>query len=127
MNLWIRIDQRQGGNGMLSYEKLDVYRCAIEFVTLSTKLMSNLPKGNGVANDQLKRASFSIPLNIAEASGKRQMADRRRFFNIARGSAMECGAILDVLTHSEQVSADATLPLKTLLERIVSMLTKLGS
>jgi four helix bundle protein len=112
---------------MLSHEKLDVYRCSIEFVTLSTKLMGDLPKGNGVANDQLKRASFSIPLNIAEASGKRQMADRRRYFNIARGSAMECGAILDVLTHSEQVSIDAVLPLKNLVERIVSMLTKLGS
>jgi four helix bundle protein len=44
----------------------------------------------------LKRASWSIPLNIAEGCGKLSNVDKQRFHSIARGSAMECGAILDV-------------------------------
>jgi four helix bundle protein len=52
-------------------------------------------RGEGDLKDQFRRASISIPLNIAEASGKVSPSDRGRFFAIARGSAMECAAILD--------------------------------
>ncbi len=54
------------------------------------------PKSLAVV-DQLDRASTSIPLNIAEGNGKFTGADRCRFFDIARGSALECAASLDVL------------------------------
>jgi four helix bundle protein len=39
---------------------------------------------------------MSVPLNIAEGAGKPSTADRARYHGIARGSAMECGALLDV-------------------------------
>ena len=55
------------------------------------------PRGQADLRDQLQRASTSIPLNVAEASGKTGTADRARFCAIARGSALECAAILDVL------------------------------
>ncbi len=71
------------------------------------------------------RASTSIPLNIAEASGRRTAADRSRFHAIARGSALECGAIVDVLRILGAASADDTNEAKILLIRIVSMLSKL--
>jgi four helix bundle protein len=45
--------------------------------------------------DQLRRASLSIPLNIAEGSGKTTGPDQRRFYAIARGCALECAAIID--------------------------------
>ena len=75
--------------------------------------------------DQLKRASLSIVLNIAEASGKTTRADNARFFSIARGSAMECGAVLDAcrvlgLANPRQVEDG-----KDLVVRIVSMLSKM--
>ena len=54
-----------------------------------------MPRGNSGLSDQLRRASLSTPLNIAEGSGKPTAADRKRFCGIARGSAMECSAILD--------------------------------
>src|SRR5438067_12729265 len=55
-------------------------------------------------------ASTSIPLNIAEGNGKFSARDRARFFEMARGSTLECAACLDVLlvrkvTKEELVAA----------------------
>ena len=83
---------------MLDYEKLEVYRIALEFVVTTFKIRDRLPRGNGELQDQFNRASFSIVLNIAEGAGKLKQADKRRYFSIARGSVMECGALFDLLT-----------------------------
>src|SRR5437762_12491965 len=82
---------------MLSFQKLDVYRCSVEFLALSTTLAQNLPKGHAGLAEQLRRAALSIPLNIAEAVGRASEADAVRHHAIARGSAMECAAIVDAL------------------------------
>ena len=83
---------------MLDDERLDVYRAAIEFLQIAFTLVERIPRGYGGLGDQLRRAGMSIPLNIAEAAGKSSAKDRAHFHAIARGSAMECGAILDVVT-----------------------------
>ena len=78
-----------GETPYLDYESLDVYRCAIEFVALATRIGAALPRGESELKDQLKRASMSVPLNIAESSGRSAGADRARFLTIARASALE--------------------------------------
>jgi hypothetical protein len=50
----------------------------------------------------------------------------RRFFEIASGSALECGAVQDVLEICGAISSDENKESKKLLDRIVAMLTKLG-
>ena len=107
------------------HEKLDVYRAAIEYVGWAYRLSKRL-KAHRNAKDQLLRASQAIPLNIAEANGKATEGDRRRFFEIARGSALECGAIQDVLEVCGALSSPENAEAKKLLDRIVAMLTKLG-
>src|SRR5688572_27684647 len=110
---------------MLAHEKLDVYRCAIDFLALTQRLLDELPRGHAAVADQLKRAAMSIPLNIAESAGCRGAGERRRFLSIARGSAMECSAIFDVcrvLGLSGGIDLEQG---KELLVRIVSMLTKM--
>ncbi len=72
------------------------------------------------------RASQSIPLNIAEGNGKATDADRRRYFEIARGSAWACAAAQDVLQVCGALPMEANAEAKVLLDRIVAMLTKLG-
>ena len=107
------------------HEKLDVYRAAIEYVGWAYCYCQVL-KGHRNAKDQLLRASQAIPLNIAEGNGKATDGDRRRYFEIARGSALECGAVQDVLEVCGALPAEENAKAKALLDRIVAMLTKLG-
>jgi len=107
------------------HEKLDVYRAAIDYVGWAYKYCEEL-KGHHNAKDQLLRASQSIPLNIAEGNGKGTDGDRRRYFEIARGSALECGAAQDILEVCGALSPEKNAEVKELLDRIVAMLTKLG-
>ncbi|MCP5090518.1 MAG: four helix bundle protein [Gammaproteobacteria bacterium] len=55
---------------MMSHEKLDVYQLSIKFVSLARRIIKRIPRGNADLSDQLKRASRSIPLLIAEGVGK---------------------------------------------------------
>lgn len=110
---------------MLDHERLDVYQCAIRFVAAILNMLAQLPKGHAQLADQLRRAAFSIPLNIAEGAGKVTVRDRSRFHAIARGSAMECGAILDIIVLLDALPDADIAASKTLLVRIVSMLSKM--
>jgi four helix bundle protein len=78
------------------HEKLDVYRDSIAFCAWVGDFLPSIPS-KASAKDQLDRASTSIPLNIAEGNGKFSVRDRSRFLEMARGSALECAACLDVL------------------------------
>ena len=106
------------------HEKLNVYRTAITFVAWSSDLLTEIPRSIAVHN-QLDRASTSIPLNIAEGNGKHTSADRCRFFDTARGSALECAACLDVLAAKTIVEQSAVAEGKGMLLETVSMLVGL--
>jgi four helix bundle protein len=110
----------------LDHEGLDVYRRSIEYLAVAVRIGGQLGRGHADLRDQLQRASTSIPLNIAEASGRTGAADRARYHAIARGSALECGAIIDVLCVLGVVGAREAHHAKSLLSRIVAMLTKLS-
>jgi four helix bundle protein len=103
------------------HEKLDVYREAIAFCGWTGELL-NAISARAAAKDQLDRASTSIPLNIAEGNGKFSAKDRARFLEIARGSALECAAALDVLVARKLVALEQIEPAKENLARIVQML-----
>jgi four helix bundle protein len=103
------------------HEKLDVYQESIAFCGWVGELLAQI-SAKAAAKDQLDRASTSIPLNIAEGNGKFSTVDRARFLEIARGSALECAACLDVLAVRKLVAAERILPAKERLVRIVNML-----
>lgn len=110
---------------MLHYKKLDVYQCAIEFLALATEIMEKLPRGNSRLISQFDSASMSIALNIAEGVGKTTNPDQTKFFAIARGSAMECGALLDVCRIRKLTNPAVTDRGEALVTRLVQMLSKL--
>lgn len=110
---------------VFDHERLDVYRLAIEYVAESYRSALLLSGTQRHIRDQWLRAAQSIALNIAEGNGKRSPKDKGRYFEIARGSAMECAAIHDILMAIVAIESDSLLHGKTQLKRIVAMLTKL--
>jgi four helix bundle protein len=110
---------------MLDHERLDVYQCSIQFMAIAFTVIEALPRGHSAIADQLRRAASSIPLNIAEAAGKTSGNERAHHHAIARGSAMECGAVLDVVRFLNVVPADELNRGKELLVRTVAMLSKM--
>jgi four helix bundle protein len=106
------------------HEKLDVYNESIAFCGWVGEFLETVT-ARAAAKDQLDRASTSVPLNIAEGNGKFSSADRARFFEIARGSAVECAACLDVLVVRELAHPAAIDLQKEKLVKIVQMLVGL--
>ena len=103
------------------HERLDVYQESIAFCGWVGDFLAEI-SGKASAKDQLDRASTSLPLNTAEGNGKFSMADRARFLQIARGSALECAACLDVLEVRKLISPERIIPAKEQLVRMVNML-----
>ncbi len=110
---------------IFDHERLDVYRLAIEYVASSYRIAKLLNGPERHARDQWLRSAQSVPLNIAEGNGKQSLKDKNRFFEIARGSALECAAIHDRLMSFEAIDYELNQIGKTNLKRIVSMLTRL--
>ena len=88
---------------MFDFQKLEVYKKSKLFHSACKKLIRENNFDHFV-KDQLGRASFSIPLNIAERSGKFSKADRRNYFTMARASVFECIAALDILCDEEELT-----------------------
>jgi len=106
----------------LDASKLHVYHVALELHALSSTLVAAL---NRIVKDQLERASLSVVLNIAEAGGQRSRRDKARYYAIARGSATEVAALLDVLALRRLASPSAIRSGRRLAIRIVQMLTRM--
>ena len=88
---------------MFDFQKLEVYKKAKEFHVDCKKIILE-KKLDRFVKDQLGRASFSVPLNIAEGSGKFSRADRKNYFTTARASLFECVAVLDILNDSSKLT-----------------------
>jgi len=111
---------------MFDHEKLDAYQLELRFIAWVTPLLEeSAASAKGKTRevcDQLDRASLSALLNTAEGNGKRQRPGRAKFFDDARGSAMECAACLDALVAKRVVTPERIQEGKQMLLRIVSML-----
>ncbi|MGD0112861.1 MAG: four helix bundle protein [Armatimonadota bacterium] len=86
------------------FQNLRVYQQALAFADGASTLTAGFPRASWYLADQLNRASLSIALNIAESTGRVTNGDRRRFLIIARGSAHECAALLDMCGRKRVLS-----------------------
>lgn len=102
------------------HEKLIAYQRGIQFVAWSSQLLEKLP-ANFSVSDQLERASTSVPLNLAEGNAKHTTPDRCRYFDSARGSALECAACLDVLVAKGRCTIEEVQGGKEIIREVVSM------
>lgn len=111
----------------LDHTKLDVYHRALDLLDHVDQIYDAMPPGRAHLKDQLDRAATSIVLNIAEGAGEFSKDEKQRFYRIARRSATETAAVLDILDRRKAVPNTAIEPARELLVRVVSMLARLAS
>ena len=101
-----------------------IYQRALELVELAKAVTDRLPTGYGFLADQLRRASASVPLNFAEGCGRQSFRDRQRFFRMAKGSAYEVAAVLDVALRFEAIPPELHLRGADICDHIGAMLSR---
>ena len=89
------------------------------------EILEELPRGRAYLVDQLQRAASSIALNIAEGAGEYARHEKHRFYRMAKRSATECAAILDIGLKLGLIETEKLRDARNLLFRVVSMLIKM--
>lgn len=104
--------------------KLIVGELAFELVATLRPLIPRVHRHDRALADQLRRASSSAALNVAEADYSDPGNKRARLFTAA-GSASETRAVLRVAVAWGYCTADEAAAALELAERVVAMLWKL--
>ena len=116
-------DRGRDRDRVTSLESLDVYRVSLEACRVSAGIASSLSSN---LRDQLLRASSSVVLNVAEGFGSSSRGVKRRHYEIARGSAVECIAVVDLVrVIGTALDETSTIAARELFERAAAMLAKL--
>ena len=110
---------------MFNHEKLRCYGMSLEVAKRVPGLVAKWPSGTSYLVDQLRRSAASVVLNISEGNARTGPKERARFFSIARASAAESAAAIDVALALRLISEADALELKDRLLQVVKMLYKL--
>ena len=93
------MDSGKEGCLLKTFEDLEVYRRSMKYLVEVHKISIKLPRYERFElGAQMRRASSSVPFNIAEGFGRRRfIKDFRRFLSIAEGSSNEVVAQLEAV------------------------------
>ena len=111
----------------LKHTTLDIYTAASDLVVECYKMTRLLPldeRYNLVS--QIRRASLSVKLNIAEGASRKSVLERKRFYEIARGSVVELDAAFEICFKLDYYSFESLQKTSTLINRCYSMLSKMA-
>ena len=106
---------------MFDFEKLEVYNRSIDLNRLIWAEVLTILKDKNL-HSQLRRASMSIILNIAEGSGRFTNADKRNFYIIARSSLFECVSIFQIIRSQNNLNDKTYSKLYLRSEEVSKML-----
>ena len=107
------------------HEKLQVWVVAADFVCRAQAMAREVPRGSGDSADQLRRAALSITANLAEGAGEYARREKARFYRLAKRSAMECAALVEMYRRLDLCEPEAAASARAELLRVVSMLVRL--
>ena len=106
------------------FEQLTIYQDALGFVNIVYLLSKGFPKNEMFAlTNQLRRASVSVVLNIAEGSS-RTKKDFAHFLDLAKGSCFECIALLDISRNQKYISDKEFEDLYEMINKLSRMISK---
>jgi four helix bundle protein len=110
----------------LNHQSLDVYAAVRELTKEIYRISMKLPpeeKFNMVP--QMRRAGLSIKLNLCEGSSRRSATERKRFFEISRGSVIEIDAILETAIDINYLTTEDLTQIGLLLNKCFAMLSNM--
>ena len=104
------------------HRELEVWKKAMDFVEVYS-ITSEFPKSEVYGlTSQLRRASVSIPSNLAEGAGRKGNKEFMQFLNIAQGSISELDTQLELAYHLEYINKQDSSNLINRLTEISKML-----
>jgi len=106
------------------FQNLIVYQRSLAFSIKVCKLASDFPIKYSRIRDQLIGASTSIPLNIAEGSGRKSVKERTNFYNISRSSIFECVPLFEICKNLGLISSDDSTVLNQEAVELSKMISK---
>ncbi len=111
---------------MKTYREIHAWQKAMELVTAIYTYTDSYPENEkfGLTN-QIRRASVSIPSNIAEGFGRNSIPDFIRFLNIARGSLFELQTQIEISCNLDFLAPDNYLVLENKTEEIAKLINAL--
>jgi four helix bundle protein len=81
----------------LAHTKLDVFQASKEFVLECYRVTRNFPPEEKFAmTSQIRCAALSTHLNVAEGCSRKSLAERKRFYEVSRGSVIEVDTAFDI-------------------------------
>ena len=113
---------------MRPHQNLDVWKKAVDFVVRIYKITENFPNDERFGlTSQIRRASVSIPANIAEGAGRKSEKEFLQFLSISQGSTSEVETELLIAMRLEYLSENIYNDLVKDLNDIGRMLTGLSN
>ena len=110
----------------LNHKSLDVYKCLRELTVEVHKISKNLPVEERFSMvQQMKRAALSAKLNLAEGCSRRSILERKRFFEISRGSVIEIDSILETAVDLNYFVEEQLEVLTKILNKCFALLTNM--
>lgn len=110
----------------LKHKQLGVYKEVSDLVKeayLITKLLPEVEKFNMVP--QIRRAALSVKLNLAEGASRKSIAERKRFYEISRGSIVEIDAAIETAVDLNYVTENNLKNLGMQLNKSFAMLSNM--
>lgn len=110
----------------LSHTKLDVFSVTRQFVLNCYKETKSFPQEEKFGMiSQIRRAALSVHLNVTEGCSRKSAAERKRFYEIARGSLIEVDTALGIATELQYTSKEKLNELGSLIVRSFQLLSKM--
>src|SRR3954451_15746075 len=101
-----------------------IYLRSLDLIDLVARILAKLPPDYGFLADQLRRSAASIMLNYLEGCGRSGVADRRRFYAFAIGSAHEVAGTLDVMLRFSAISDELRSAGQDVCDHLIAMLRR---
>ena len=110
----------------LKHQQLEVFKAAKSFTLECYKITKAFPPDERFNMiQQVRRAGLSVVLNIAEGCSRKSEAERKRFFEISRGSLIEVDAAFDIANDLGYFGNNNLTTLGKLTNKTFGMLSKM--